>query len=314
MEKALTRFDNALADRRIVSQFNASRFDRDLKWSAEKQYAIAAIRSNEALQRADPESLRMALLDVAFSGLSLAPMKGHGYLIPYEGQVKFSPGYRGLLHLVHRAKTIKSVQPGVVHLNDKFRVYTRDNVRIVDHELAMKNRGPATHVYVIAHFTNGGQHVEVMDQSELKACEEAATKRNAKGGAVWRSGFRDQMEIKACMRRAWKWWPQDAEGEIEHAMTVVNKADPVDFSAAPDPEPGRKTEAEICLSDTQVLELHAFLTDREVQDPDKWLANLANALGAKTLSLIPARRFDEAKQRLKDRYEVWREKHPVAAA
>jgi phage RecT family recombinase len=311
MTTALERFENTLTDRRIVSQFNASRFDRDLKWSAEKQYAIAAIRANEALQRADPDSLRMALLDVSFSGLSLAPMKGHGYLIPYDGQVKFMPGYRGLLHLVHRAKTIQSVQPGLVHLNDRFRVYTRDNNRVVEHELALKNRGPLTHAYCIAKFTNGGQHVEVMNAEELAACEKAASAKNPKGGMVWRSAFGEQMAIKSCMRRAWKWWPQDQEGAIEHAMTVVNKAEPVEFERAPDQAP---EETEVCLSDVQQLELHAFLADREVPDPDTWLARLAQAFGAKSLSLVPARRFDEAKKRLGDRYDLWRAARDKKAA
>jgi recombination protein RecT len=309
METALTRFGTALTDRRIISQFNASRFDRDLKWNAEKQYALAAIQNNKKLQTADPESLRMALLDVAFSGLSLAPMKAHGYLIPWANQIKFMPGYRGMLHLVHKAKTIKSVQPGLVHLNDHFRVYNRDNQRVIEHDLALKNRGPVTHAYCIAHFTNGGQHVEVMNQDELKACEAAAKAKNPEGGKVWGTAFRDQQELKSCMRRAWKWWPQDAEGAIEHAMEVVNKAEPADFSPAPDPAP---EEVEACLSDTQQLELHAYLTEREVE-ADKWLANLAVAMGAKTLAQIPARRFDEAKKRVADRYAKWISAHPKKA-
>lgn len=298
----LSVYDVALADRRLVSQFNGNRHDRDLKWAAEKQYALSIIASNEALQEADPDSLRMALMDVAFSGLSLAPTKHHAYLIPYKRQVQFSPGYRGLLYLVQKADTIKSVQPGLVRQNDRFRYYLRDNRMVVEHEPATKNPGPLTHVYVIAEFTNGGQHVEVMNQADIEACKKAATQRNAKGGAVWRSAFESQMWIKSCIRRAWKYWPHDKAGALDHAMETVNKAEPVDFAPAPDAEP---PDAEVCITSDQALELHAFLTDRDVPKSGEWIANLAKALGLAAIEQLPERRFSEAKQRLSDRYERW---------
>lgn len=305
MGTSLTQYSGALKDRRLVSQFNGNRFDRELKWAAEKQYALRIIEGNEALQNADPESLKMALLDVAFSGLSLSPTKHHAYLIPYKSQVQFSPGYRGLLHMVHKADTIRSVQPGLVHQNDKFRVFVRDNRKQIEHEEAIKNRGPLTHVYVIAEFTNGGQHVEVMNQADIDECKKAAASRNAKGGAVWRSAFESQMWIKSCIRRAWKYWPHDSAGALEHAMETVNKAEPVDFDAAPDPH--EATEAEICISDEQVLLLEAFLTDRDVPKAGTWLVHLAKALGLQSIQQLPARRYHEAMGRLSDRYDRWAE-------
>jgi phage RecT family recombinase len=308
MGTSIVAYESQLADRRLVAQFNAGRFDKDLRFAAEKQFALQCIAKNEMLQECTPESLKTALLDVAYSGLSLAPTKAHGYLIPYRNggkvEAQFSPGYRGMLYLVHKAETIKSVQPGLVCQNDRLKVYTKENQKFIDHEEATKNRGPVTHAYVIAHFTNGGTHIEVIDMAQLAAVEKAATARNAKGGAVWRSAFREQMMIKAVIRRAWKFWPQDKAGVLEHAMETVNRVEPVDFTPAPDPRP--EQESELCVSDEQVLQLHAYLTDREVPKADKWIEQLAKAMGAKAIEQLPAARFDEAFGRLKTRYETWK--------
>lgn len=298
-------YQEALADKRLVSQFNGNRFDKELKWAAEKQFAMQIIAGNDALQRCDPESIRLAMLEVAFSGLSLAPMFGRGYLIPWDGVAKFSPGYKGLLHLVHRADTMRSCQAVLVYAADKFKVVTKDNVRTIDHEEARGNRGAVTEGYTIATLANGERLVDVVDAAYFIACEKASTKKNAKGGMVWRSDFKNDMKIKSAIRHAWKYWPQDSGGHIAHAIEVANRAEPADFTPTPD---AVKKEAELCLSEDQVLQLHAYLTGQELpsKDADTWLQKMAEAMGVGKIEYVPARLFDDAMGRLKDRFARWR--------
>lgn len=301
------QFAEVLADRRLISQFNGNRRDREeTRWTAEKQFALDIIRGNEALQRCDPESLRTALMDVAHAGLSLAPMRAHAYLIPYDGLASFKPGYRGLLHLVHKAETIKACQPALVYERDAFRVATRNNKREIHHEeVLIPDRGNVTHAYTITTLHNGEKLIDVVDAVYLKACEAASRTKNPKGGMVWRHPvFRHEMEVKSAIRHAWKYWPHDKAGNLAHAIDVANRHEPADFEKAPDTGGGEEGEA--CLTKEQVREMHAWLTDRAVKDPDDWLQKLAEAMGSRRIEHLPARRFEEGFNRVKDRYERWR--------
>src|SRR5688572_28390668 len=101
--QALTVIEGQLAhDKKLVSTFIANRHDAALKWRSELQYAVRAIQNNEQLRECDPDTIKLALLEVAYSGLSLAPSLGHGYLIPYKRTCTFSPGYKGILHLCYK--------------------------------------------------------------------------------------------------------------------------------------------------------------------------------------------------------------------
>jgi len=83
------------ASRSLSSKFTAGRFDKNMKWSAERQFAIQIIENS-------------------FSGLSLSPTLCHGYLIPYGKTCSFSAGYRGLMALAFKAGTVKSIQVNLV--------------------------------------------------------------------------------------------------------------------------------------------------------------------------------------------------------
>lgn len=297
----LTEMQELLKDKSLTSQFNAGRHDKLVRYAAEREYAMQIIRGNEDLQKCSLETLRTAMLQVAWSGLSLAPMLGHGYLIPYKPVATFSPGYRGLIHLGYKGGMVKSVQAVRVLSRDRFRVYTANNRRIVEHEEAHGDRGHLVAVYVITQFMNGGEHVQVTDLETILAAEAQSTKKNPKGGMVWRGKFRSEMELKVGIRQAWKYWPVDDAGHLRHAMAVANKFDDSpEFEK--DTDPGVQDQ-ELLINETQVLELHAYLTGAEMPSDkaDQWLQLLAEAMGLRTISDLPERRYDEAFSRLKDR-------------
>lgn len=309
MGNAIELYESVLQDRRLINQFNRNRWDRDgQNWGLEKQFALQILaRPGEgggpsALLKCDPESIRMAMLECAFSGLSLAPMLRRAYLIPWDGVAKFTPSYMGLLHLVHRSEVVKACQAAAVMQNDKFEVSTRDNIRSILHVEARTKRGPLTNVYTIAALHNGERLIDVVDNDYLLSCEAAAKKKNPKGGMVWRSDFRRDMEIKSGIRHGWKYWPQDRE--VEHAITVAERADPPDF---PDAPAGKAApDSELCVSKEQVLELEAFLSGQEVPKAAEWLKKLAESLGRSKIEHLPASRYEEAMAKLKDRFERWK--------
>lgn len=288
-------------ERRFVAQFNGRK--SGLKWATEKRHLESHFQRNRELAECDPESLADVLLQAAGVGLSLNPALGHLYPIPYrEDGVKRAQvtiGYRGLIAMAAAADTIKFIQGNLVREKDPvFRVFTTTGGRQIEHEEARGPRGDVTHAYCLAHFTNGGHHVEVMTAAELEACERAATARNAKGGAVWRGPFRSQMEIKSVIRRAWKFWPKDSAGRLERAMSVMDELEPFEPSSEP----------EVCIDQDQALRLHAVCTDAGMSGPeaDAWLRRLAQRYGLAEIGNLPAGRFERTLGELRAYVAQWK--------
>ncbi len=280
----LSVYRETLTDRSLISRFSSGRADKSVKFTAERSYVLQLLQTSEKLRKCTPQSIQSAMLDVAFSGLTLSPTQKLLYLIPYGEQCQLLIGYRGLEQLAYRTGVINSIQAVLVKKNDPvFRVgMTPEGVRFVAHEEARDDRGEVTHSYCIAIFTNGGRHVEVMDRADLEAVQEAATKSrdpNKPGGAVWRSKFRGEMQKKAVIRRAWKHWPQDTDGRLERAQKVLDTLEPITFEG----------EAVRVLSQMQVGTLtdmcaeYGFNTD-----------TLCRAFGLASLSLMPEGKYEEA--------------------
>lgn len=288
----------------IASRFNAGRFDKDMKWAAERSFAELAIQKNEKLQTCTTESIQNALLDVAYSGLTLSPTLAHGYLIPYGNQCTFAPGYRGLMHMGFKAGTVKSIQVNLVYRDDPaFKVWTDERGRHLQHEENQRgNRGPVTHAYCLCNLTAGGPAIiEVMTRHDLDAAKSASKRRNEKGGAVW-DFWPEEMMKKCVIRRASKFWPKDSGGILQHMMEVSDKHDSVDFEPSPDDTP---PEAELCMNEDMGIVLHDLLTDRGITAAaaPEWLRRWAQSKGYASIEDTPARLFDEAKETLNARLD-----------
>lgn len=302
MAQSLVPFESTLT-KQLARQWSKHKSEKDLQWAAEKQYALNILRKNDYLRTCTPESFAAAMLDVAFTGLSLSPTLGLAYLIPYKGELQFKPSYKGLQQLVYKAGTVLSAQAVLVREGDSFQVATMNNRRVIHHVEHAKPGAKTIAAYAIIKYANGGEHIEVMNGLELAAVERQA-KASKGGGAVWDSPWRGEMEKKAVLRRALKHVPLDDGGRMERALQVADKYDPIEFDAAPPAEPEK---AEVLLvSDEQVRKAHAMLVEGGIEKPgqaDAWLTKMAEAMGYKEFIDLPADRFDEATTRLKARLE-----------
>jgi len=282
----------------------------DLVWKAERAYALEILRKNNYLQTCDPSSLGMAMLDLAWSGLSLNPTLGLAYLIPYEGMLTLKPSYRGLEQLVYRAGTMRTIQSVLVHEGDFFRVETVNNRRVITHSEKHKPGAEVTAAYCILHYANSDvPYIEVMYRDQLDDVEQIARDQgaNGKGGKVWRTVFKGEMQRKTVLRRALKHAPLDDGGHIAHAQAVANKFEPVDFDKAP---PARTEPVEQLISKDQVVATHRMLTDAGMQSgtADRWMQLLAEAMGYEDFAKVPESRYQEARNRLNERVEQAKKK------
>lgn len=294
-------FESALTGKKLVAKFNQTRFDKEMRWAIEREYALRLLRGNEPLRRCDPTSVQVAMMEVADSALSLAPHTGHAYLIPWEGQCVFTPGYRGLGYLSQHGGAVTSINSAHVYARDRFAVGVRNNRRFVEHEenWQVTDRGALLAVYTIATLASGEERIDVTPQRVLAAAQKAATARNAKGGMAWRGDFRDQMELKVSIRRCLKMVPLDGAGWVAHALHVANKHDNVDFDVIKDDAP---PDGELCVTEDDVQRIHAWLTDRNLP-ASKWMGGMAEAFGVRDLNNLPASRLPELWSRMEARYE-----------
>lgn len=300
-------------EKKVISQFNARRIEDSLRFGAEKEHLATIIRADAkgSLLKCQPDSFGEVMLQAAVTGLSLNPMLAYAYVIPEGGRATLKPSYKGMMHLCAKSGVLRGApQANVVRQHDPvFEVSTVNGVRQVKHVEGRGERGAVTHAYCIAHFRDGGMHVEVMDQHDLAAVMEASTSRNPRGGAVWRSKFSIEMCKKSVIRRAWKWWPKDPA--LEHAVEVMNQYDPIDFGQADD---AVSAEPEVCISDDQELQLRDLCTAAGVPDADigRWLERLAQRYGLADIRNLPASRFDSVSKELSGYLDQWKERQHAA--
>lgn len=279
-QHALIEYKDMLSDRSLISRFSANRADKHIKFTAQRSFALQLIQGNPKLRECSPESIHNCMLDVAFTGLTLAPSQSLLYMIPYDGKATLCIGYRGMEQLAYRTGVVDSIQAALVCKNDPlFKVGMSKIGRFVMHEEAREDRGEVTHAYCVAEFSNGKRHVEVMDREQLDAVEAQASKRNRKGGAVWRGPFKGEMQKKAVIRRAWKHWPQDADGRLAEAQNIMDTVEPVTFEG----------EAVRVLSKTELGNLTDLCAEHGISTD-----TVCRAFGVATLSLIPSKDYEEA--------------------
>jgi recombinational DNA repair protein RecT len=319
----ITIFQERLADKKLVAQWNSSRYDRAIKLAVERRYLERKLQTDENLRACDPDTVTLAFLDLAASGLSLSPSLGHAYMVPYGKTCVFTPGYKGICHLFYQGGTILSIQPGLHKEGDpRYRKWTENGVTQLFHEESAapdRSKRDTLHAYVIAKLASGERITIDMDREALLKVEFVATHKrgkddagksiwvpNPKGGMVWRGDFRSQMEIKAVIRRASNYWPRDAGGKVEHAIQLMDKHDGFEPETQPTDDPA----GELLVSDEQRLELHAALTDLGIESEraTSWLVKKATAMGYGSMDQLPARLVDEVKAALVERAKQFLER------
>ena len=149
---------------------------------------MTSIQKNPKLLECNRISLLASVLQAAQLGLEPDGVLGHGYLVPFAGQVQFQPGYRGLLHLTRQSGTISTIAANVVRKKDYFKP-PRTPEDILEHvsfspevpddadDVAMKEggvplaqlAGPLTHAWAFAKLKDEGIQQAVMHRVEILA-------------------------------------------------------------------------------------------------------------------------------------------------
>ena len=209
---------------------NAERYGRQL---------ITLYQSNRNLQACSLGSQLGALMTAAALGLELSPTLGQCYIIPYKGVASFQLGYKGAIDLAMRSGRIARIYADVVHEKDTFEYSKGLHGKLIHEDAAEEDRGPVTHVYALAEFTNGGYAFDVWSKARVVAHAKKFSK--AYNSGPWQTDW-DAMARKTLIMAIWKYLPISTDiqaayasdnsiREINNANDINNERDVLDMAA-----------------------------------------------------------------------------------
>jgi recombination protein RecT len=174
-----------------------------------------------------PNSVLMAMFNVASTGLTLNPAHGYAYLVPRDGQIVLDISYKGLIKIATDSGAILWARAECVYENDEF-TYCGPAAMPDIKANPFKPRGEIIGAYCIAKTQQGDFLTEVMDLAailEIRAASTAWTKGKAGSKGPWENYF-PEMCRKSVIKRARKTWPYtDKDGKLAVAVDIANQAE-----------------------------------------------------------------------------------------
>lgn len=168
----------------------------------EKMFALMSITKNPDLLNCNPNSLYMAVANVAMSGLTLDPHLQLAHLVPRKGTAVLVVDYKGMIDAYERYASI-IIQCGAVYEGDTYD-YEEGSRGFVKHKRNLNRTGneKMIMVYSIARFPDGRERVDIFDMNQVnKRKSKAATDK------VWNE-WPEEMAIKTLIRYQSKFLPK----------------------------------------------------------------------------------------------------------
>lgn len=175
--------------------------------------ALSELRNNASLEKIaiqNPGSFLNAIVQASHLGLEIGGALGQAYLVPFKGEVKMMPGYRGLISLARRSGEITSINAEVVYENDIFDLELGINAKVTHKPELYRDRGAPKLAYMVAHFKDGGHHFEWMSIADVEAVRKRSSAVASGRSTPWDTDY-EQMVKKTVIRRGWKYLPMSIE-------------------------------------------------------------------------------------------------------
>jgi phage RecT family recombinase len=184
-----------------------------------------ALAAQPYLLKCTPESLVLAVLRGARTGLPVDGSGGLAWIVPYGQDATYVPGYKGLIVLAKATGLVKDMQPIPVYKRDTFD-YQPSEDNAVTHKVYFPetdseedDRGPLRAVYCKTTLPDGTKRYDVMSLKDIRGIQ---AKSRAKNGP-WVSDF-EQMALKTVVKRGFKTLGVPP-GDVYKALRVALAAD-----------------------------------------------------------------------------------------
>lgn len=192
------------------------------------------ISNSPALQQCSPQSLVKAAGISASLGLDVDPVRGLGWLVPYNNkgvtEAQFQIGYLGLIELAYRSGKVKAISAHCIYKSEMADVkITRENGRYtVHHPFSFKApSGEMIAVYATAEVDGFGAFTEVLRFDEVEKVRRCGKAPNS---PAWTSHF-EAMAKKTAIRRLAKFLPKSIAEDFSRAAANDEKQDIIDVPA-----------------------------------------------------------------------------------
>jgi len=225
--KNLAPYAQAVVD----AEQNFTQMSHGLDFNVEQVFAVQMLMKNDyslKIANSSPRSVRLAMLNLAATGLTLNPANAYAYLVPRDGEIKLDISYKGLIKIATDAGSIRWGKAETVHEGDTFRYRGPAQEPIHEADVFSKDRGAIVGVYCIARTIDGDTLVDFMDLAEIhkiRASSTAWTKGAPGRKGPWEDWF-GEMVKKSMVKRASKTWPYtDRQGRLAQAIALTNDAE-----------------------------------------------------------------------------------------
>lgn len=182
---------------------------KDVNYDKESIFAMQALmKTSFAMDTANknPQSVLLAMINVASTGLTLNPANAYAYLVPRDGQILLDISYKGLIKIATDSGAVTWVRADIVYADDQFTYHGPASMPDHTADPFKADRGAIVGCYCIAKTKDGDILTEVMPMAELEKIREKSMAYAKKKAGPWVEWF-EQMAKKAVIKRASKTWP-----------------------------------------------------------------------------------------------------------
>lgn len=227
MENVITKSQSALEKRMLAVGMDKEAIARELS------FASQLWNGSEQLQKADPNSILAAVVNVANIGLTLNPAAKEAYMISrwnskkQINEISLQAGYIGLIRLMTDSGAVKSVMAHLVYENDQF-TYEPTGNDPVKHvpQLKKSARGEVIGAYALATLADGRKQAEWMDTEEINDVRDTSDSyknEKTRSFSPWEKHW-GEMARKTVLRRLYKYLPRSTgNSKADAAMNLLDQ-------------------------------------------------------------------------------------------
>jgi len=160
------------------------------------QMAATIIHRNQAIAKCSTQSLIGAVMQASILGFPPVDSLGYCYFEPYGRDVQFQIGYKGFVELARRSGQIKMVYAEVVREGDEFICEFGLEPKLI-HKPKLDSSKPFTHVYAVAHFTDGGHNFVILSKSDVERLRLRSPMQKGAPVGAWATDYDAMAKAKA---------------------------------------------------------------------------------------------------------------------
>lgn len=197
------------------------------KYDIEEVFAVQALMKNDfslKVAKSNPQSVKLAMINVAATGLTLNPANAYAYLVPRDGAIVLDISYKGLIKIATDTGAVMWARADIVYAEDQFSY--RGPAEKPEHSAnPFGDRGEVIGAYCIAKTKDGDILTEVMSRAELDKVRDKSMAWAKKKAGPWKD-WPGEMIKKTVIKRASKTWPYSESIERLHsAIEIANEAE-----------------------------------------------------------------------------------------